>query len=161
MDPLSDLLRVVRLDGAFFYAVEAAEPWSVESAAAKELKPRILPAAEHLISYHILTQGRCYARLIGEEPVELLPCDVIVFPHGDANVMSSGRRLRGPGSTPAPPTAIPTPSCWATGDHRPHHSSADSSAAIAVRSTPCSRHSRDCCTCAACRTPGSTASPAN
>ena len=23
MDPLSDLLRVVRLDGAFFYAVEA------------------------------------------------------------------------------------------------------------------------------------------
>jgi cupin len=33
MDPLSDLLRVVRLDGAFFYAVEAAEPWGVEAAA--------------------------------------------------------------------------------------------------------------------------------
>jgi Cupin len=66
MDPLSDLLRVVRLDGAFFYAVEAAGPWCVESAAAQELKPRILPAAEHLISYHILIDGRCYARLIGE-----------------------------------------------------------------------------------------------
>jgi AraC-like DNA-binding protein len=38
MDPLSDFLRVVRLDGAFFYAVEAAEPWSVESAAARELQ---------------------------------------------------------------------------------------------------------------------------
>jgi hypothetical protein len=50
MDPLSDLLRVVRLDGAFFYAVEAAEPWSVETVAAHELTPRILPAAEHLIS---------------------------------------------------------------------------------------------------------------
>jgi AraC-like DNA-binding protein len=99
MDPLSDLLRVVRLDGAFFYAVEAAEPWIVESAPANELKPQILPASEHLISYHILTGGHCFVRLIGEQPVELLPGDVIVFPHGDPNVMSSGRDLRAPGVT--------------------------------------------------------------
>ena len=37
MDPLSDLLRVVRLDGAYFYSVEAVEPWSVEVVAAREL----------------------------------------------------------------------------------------------------------------------------
>ncbi len=94
MDPLSDLLRVVRLDGAFFYPVEAAGEWSVEVAAAKELSPRIMPAAEHLISYHILTEGRCYGGLVGEEQVELVPDDVIVFPHGDAYVMSSGRGVR-------------------------------------------------------------------
>lgn len=94
MDPLSDLLRVVRLDGAFFFAVEAAEPWSVEALAARELSPRIMPAAEHLISYHILTEGRCYGGLIGEDQVELVPGDVIVFPHGDAHVMSSGRGVR-------------------------------------------------------------------
>jgi AraC-like DNA-binding protein len=69
----------------------------VESAPAQELKSRILPTAEHLISYHILTAGHCYARLIGEEPVELLPGDVLVFPHGDANVMSSGLSIRSPG----------------------------------------------------------------
>ena len=94
MDPLSDLLRVVRLDGAYFYAVEAAGPWSVETVAARELSPRIMPAAEHLISYHILTDGRCYGGVIGEEQVELAPGDVIVFPHGDAHVMSSGRDVR-------------------------------------------------------------------
>jgi AraC-like DNA-binding protein len=94
MDPLSDLLRVVRLDGAFFFRVEAAEPWRVETVAAKELSPRIMPAAEHLISYHILTEGRCYGGLVGEEPVELVSGDVIVFPHGDAHVMSSGRGVR-------------------------------------------------------------------
>ena len=94
MDPLSDLLRVVRLEGAYFFAVEASEPWSVETMAAKELSPRIMPAAEHLISYHILTEGRCYAGVLGEEQVELLPGDVIVFPHGDAHVMSSGRGVR-------------------------------------------------------------------
>jgi hypothetical protein len=50
-----------------------------------------MPASEHLISYHILTEGRCYGGLIGEEQVELAPGDVLVFPHGDAHVMSSGR----------------------------------------------------------------------
>jgi AraC-like DNA-binding protein len=107
MDPLSDLLRVVRLDGAFFYAVEAAEPWIVESAHAKELRPQILPASEHLIAYHILTGGHCFVRLIGEAPVEMLPGDVIVFPHGDPNVMSSGRDLRAPGVTTSFPDRYP------------------------------------------------------
>lgn len=89
MDPLSDLLRVVRLDGAFFYPVEAAGTWNIEIAAAEELTPRILPGAEHLISYHILTEGRCYGGLVGEEPVELVPGDVILFPQGDSYVMSN------------------------------------------------------------------------
>ena len=107
MDPLSDLLRVVRLDGAFFYAVEAAEPWIVESAPAKELRPQILPASEHLISYHILTGGHCFVRLIDEAPIEMLPGDVIVFPHGDPNVMSSGRDLRALGVTTSFPDRYP------------------------------------------------------
>jgi AraC-like DNA-binding protein len=93
-DPLSDLLRVVRLDGAFFYAVEASEPWSVEAAAAKELTPRILPGAEHLISYHILTAGRCWGGLIGGPPVALRPGDAILFPHGDPHMMSSAPGVR-------------------------------------------------------------------
>jgi AraC-like DNA-binding protein len=94
VDPLSDLLRVVRLDAAFFYGVEGSGSWSIDTVAAEELSPRIMPAAEHLIPYHILTQGRCYAGLIGEEQVELAPGDVIVFPHGDAHIMSSGRGIR-------------------------------------------------------------------
>jgi len=104
-DPLSDLLRVVRLDGAFFYAAEAtAEPWGVESVSAKELTPRILPGAEHLIAYHVLTKGRCYGALLGGEQVELVAGDVIVFPHGDAHLMSSepGVRLFPDAKTGAP-----------------------------------------------------------
>jgi AraC-like DNA-binding protein len=108
MDPLSDVLRVVRLDGAFFYAVEAAEPWSVEAVAAKDLSPRILPAAEHLISYHILIQGQCYGGVVGEEQVEMLPGDVIVFPHGDPHVMASGRGVRiGPDVHSSAPARYP------------------------------------------------------
>ena len=103
-DPLSDVLRAVRLDGAFFYAVEASEPWSVKAVADKELTPRVLPGAEHLISYHILTAGHCYGGLAGEKPVGLEPGDVIVFPHGDAHVMSSDPKLA---SVPAVPGRYP------------------------------------------------------
>ena len=110
MDPLSDLLRVVRLDGAYFYAVEAAGPWRVETVAARELSPRIMPGAEHLISYHILTEGRCFGGLVGEEPVELGPGDVIVFPHGDAHVMSSETGITdGPEVLRSPAGRYPVP----------------------------------------------------
>jgi AraC-like DNA-binding protein len=84
--------------------VEASEPWSVEAVAAKDLTPRVLPGAEHLISYHILTAGRCWGRLVGGQPVALAPGDVIVFPHGDAHVMSSDPKLR---SVPATPGRFP------------------------------------------------------
>jgi len=94
MDALSNLLRIVRLDGAFFYTVEGADPWSVQALPARELSPRIMPHTEHLISYHILTEGRCFGGPIGEEQVELEAGDVIVFPHGDAHIMSSSRGLR-------------------------------------------------------------------
>lgn len=43
MDPLSDLLRVVRLDAAHFYSVEASHPWSAEAVAATRLVPRVMP----------------------------------------------------------------------------------------------------------------------
>ena len=108
MDPLSDLLRVVRLDGAYFYTLQAPEQWSVEAVAAKELSPRVMPSSEHLIPYHILVEGRCYGGLVGEEQAELVGGDVIVFPHGDAHTMSSGLGIHaGLNVQCAPPPRFP------------------------------------------------------
>jgi AraC-like DNA-binding protein len=89
MDPLSDVLRAVRLSGAYFFMVEARHPWTASATAAAELAPRILPAAEHLISYHILISGSCWGGLGNDEHVLLQAGDAIVFPHGDPHVMSS------------------------------------------------------------------------
>ena len=96
MDTLSDLLRIVRLDGAFFYPVEGAPPWSVEALPSRELMPRVLPGSEHLIPYHFLTEGSCWASTLDGDGVEMLPGDVVLFPHGDAHVMSSGPGVRVP-----------------------------------------------------------------
>jgi AraC-like DNA-binding protein len=94
VDPLSDVLSAIRLNGAFFYLVNAVAPWSVSAPAARDLAPRILPESEHLISYHVVTGGSCWGGPIGEPQVCLRAGDVIVFPHGDPHVMTSQRDRR-------------------------------------------------------------------
>lgn len=96
MDPLSDVLRAVRLNGAYFYQVEAATPWAVSAPRAPDLTPRVLPESEHLISYHILTSGACWASVDGETPVLMQAGDAVVFPQGDSHTLSStNQRTRG------------------------------------------------------------------
>jgi AraC-like DNA-binding protein len=89
VDPLSDVLRAVRLNAAYFYMVEARQPWSVLTVEATRLVPRLYPTSEHVISYHILTSGSCWGGVAGDEQVLMQPGDAIVFPHGDANLLSS------------------------------------------------------------------------
>ena len=83
MDPVSDALRAVRLTGAYFYLVA--------SVPARELLPRVLPEIEHLIAYHILVEGELWGGLEGEPRIRMQPGDVMLFPHGDAHVMSSAK----------------------------------------------------------------------
>lgn len=92
MDPLSDVLRAVRLSGAHFFHATASGPWGIEAAAARELSPRILPGSEHLISYHVVLEGSCWGGLRGQPLVPLNAGDVILFPQGDAHVMSGTPR---------------------------------------------------------------------
>ena len=109
MDPLSDVLRAVRLNGAHFYMVEAAHPWSILTVEAAKLVPRIHSASEHLISYHILTSGSCWGGIAGDEQILMQPGDAIVFSHGDANLMSSERsRVVDAATIAATPSRYPT-----------------------------------------------------
>jgi AraC-like DNA-binding protein len=99
VDPVSEMLRTVRLTGAFFYMGEGGGAWSVGTVAARELTPRILPDAAHLISFHVLLDGECWAGGDGLEPVHMRPGDVVVLPHGDVHVMASDERaISRPGS---------------------------------------------------------------
>ena len=95
MDALSDVLRAVRLTGAVFFDVHASEPWVAETPAGGSIVGGIFPDAEHLIPYHVVTQGTCWGWVLDEPPVHLSAGDIIVFPHGDAHVMSSAPGMRG------------------------------------------------------------------
>jgi AraC-like DNA-binding protein len=93
-DALSDLLRTVRLTGATFFSVVANEPWVAEQPSREMVLPKILPGAGHLISYHVVTEGRCYAYLIDGEPIAVEAGEVVVFTKGDPHVMASRPGMR-------------------------------------------------------------------
>jgi AraC-like DNA-binding protein len=88
-DPLSEVLRTVKLTGALFFLVDATSPWGVEVPDATVFGPIILPRAQHVISYHIVLQGSGYASLPGISPARFGAGDIIVFPHGDPYAMVS------------------------------------------------------------------------
>jgi AraC-like DNA-binding protein len=95
MDALSDVLRAVSLTGAVYFDVTAAGPWAVQAPPGHAIVGQIFPGAEHLISYHVVTHGSRWAALLGEAPLPLVRGDIVVFPHGDAHVMSSAPGMRG------------------------------------------------------------------
>ena len=94
MDTLSEVLRAVRLTGAIFFRVDAASPFVAEAPASARIAPLIMPGAEHVIEYHVVTRGSCFGGLVGEPAVELHEGDVIVFPQGDSHVISSAPGMR-------------------------------------------------------------------
>jgi AraC-like DNA-binding protein len=92
-DILSDVLRTVRLRGALFYDVSGGQSWAAEAPPSKEVAASVMPGAEHVMEYHVVIRGCCWAAIIGESPVRLETGDVVVFAHGDAHVISSAPEL--------------------------------------------------------------------
>lgn len=102
-DALSDLLRTVRLTGATFFEIAASGVWAVQSPDRRHILPKILPGADHLIAYHVVTAGQCYGTIGGGEPVLLAAGQAIVFTNAAAHVMSSSPGLSG---TPTPADVV-------------------------------------------------------
>lgn len=93
-DTLSDLLRAVRFRGALFYYIHGAPPWVAEAPSSREIIPAIMPGVEHMIEFHGVVRGSCWAAMVGESPVRLESGDLVLFPQGDAHVVSSAPGMR-------------------------------------------------------------------
>src|SRR5688500_2317285 len=65
-DVLSDVLRTVRLTGSMLFLVDATVPWRSHAPDARAFAPQVMPHAQHLVSYHIVVSGHCWAGLSGE-----------------------------------------------------------------------------------------------
>ncbi|MEW5757723.1 MAG: AraC family transcriptional regulator [Pseudomonadota bacterium] len=99
-DPLSDLLRSIRVRGAVFYYVICRGQWSAEAPAAEEIAEAVLPGCEHVMEYHMIAKGSGWAAVSGRPPVKLATGDIVMFPQGDRHVISSA-----PGIEPIRQTA--------------------------------------------------------
>jgi AraC-like DNA-binding protein len=93
-DILSDVLRGVRLRGAVYFYVSLGQRWATAAPAASELAAAVLPGSEHVMEYHVVTRGAGWAAITGQSPVRLAAGDIVMFPHGDAHVLSSAPGLR-------------------------------------------------------------------
>jgi AraC-like DNA-binding protein len=93
-DVLSEVLQAVRLRGAVFFDVDARSPWVAEAPPAEQLLSRVMPGSQHLIPYHVVTEGSCWGGLTDETHTKVEKGSVVVFPHGDAHVMGSRPGMR-------------------------------------------------------------------
>ena len=93
-DVLSDVLRAVRLSGAVYFDFELSSPWVAEAPPSREIASVVMPGAQRVIEYHLIARGGCWASAVGQSPIRLEQGDLIVFPQGDAHVLSSAPGMR-------------------------------------------------------------------
>ena len=93
-DTLSDVLRSVRLRSAVYYFVSCRGEWVAEAPPSSEIAAAVMPGAERVIEYHVVTEGECWAAVVGQQPIKLKRGDIIMLPQGDAHVMSSAPGMR-------------------------------------------------------------------
>jgi AraC-like DNA-binding protein len=101
MDVLSDVLLAVRLAGAVFFDIEARSPFAAESPPVQAISERVMAGAGHVITFHTVVEGSCWAELLGfpGAPFYVRAGEIVVYPRGDPNVLSSAPGMRG---TPDP-----------------------------------------------------------
>jgi AraC-like DNA-binding protein len=92
MDVLSEVLKAVKLDGALFYNAEFSAPWCAHSVDAHTVTSHLSPNCRHVIVFHLLTEGRGYANLEGDDDrqLRLTAGDVLIIPHGNPHILGNG-----------------------------------------------------------------------
>jgi AraC-like DNA-binding protein len=93
IDALSEALSTVRLTGAIFFNAEFTAPWGFaapDPARARRIMPLLAPGAEHVVVYHLLTEGRAVARTAGLDDLPLAAGDIVIAPHGAYHTVSNG-----------------------------------------------------------------------
>ena len=93
-DVLSDVLRAVRLTGAVYFDLELSSPWVAEAPPSREIAGTVMPGAQRVIEYHLIARGTGWGHAVGQEPIRLGEGDLIVFPQGDAHILSSEPGMR-------------------------------------------------------------------
>lgn len=82
MDPLADVLDLSRARGVLMASVRAHAPWGLE-----------LPQSTGA-SFHALTSGTAWLRAEGQEPLQLMPGDLLLLPSGVSHRLSSESQTR-------------------------------------------------------------------
>lgn len=78
VDPLGEALHFLRLNGVFYSRCEFTAPWGLA-----------LPAMPGCLMFHIVTAGRCWLEVEGNDNRLLQPGDLALVPHGEGHRLAS------------------------------------------------------------------------
>lgn len=100
MDAFSEILSGVKLNGAMFFSAEFSAPWGFSTTPTNTpsnvVAAAFAPGAEHMVLYHLVIEGGALVELLDGQTMQLKAGDVVIFPHGDAHHMSSGKEATRP-----------------------------------------------------------------
>lgn len=94
-DPLGEVLHFLRMSTSHYSRCEFSAPWGLA-----------LPAFEGTMMFHVVTSGRCWLEVDGDEDVLLQPGDLALLPHGEGHRLASEPGVAGPGLFDLPLEAV-------------------------------------------------------
>ncbi len=97
MDVLSDVLQLIRLNGAALFRATFTAPWAIVSSGPDEVLRRFPSSVHRVIVFHVVAQGSCWLRCPSGSPQCLAAGEAIVLPRCDVRVLADD-----PGRTPVP-----------------------------------------------------------
>ena len=92
-DPLSEVLRSVRLTGGIFLDARFTAPWCVHTKMVADDCGALLVKSPFLIAYHFVIEGKLLLSIEGEPTVEVRAGEVVLLPRNDAHTLASASGL--------------------------------------------------------------------
>lgn len=89
MDPLTEVLRSVRLSGGVFLDSQFSAPWCVLARLTRDDCKFAFDAPTQLIAYHVVISGRLFLTVEGEAPVAVDAGEIVLLPRNDPHVLAS------------------------------------------------------------------------
>ena len=94
IDPLSEVLRSIRLTGGIFLEANFTAPWSVQTRLAVDDYAPFQVKPPLLIAYHFVIEGKALLSIEGGSTVEARAGEVVLLPRNDVHILASSTGLK-------------------------------------------------------------------
>ena len=89
MDPYSEILSGLKLQGAIFFRAEFSAPWFINAPPSPQLAAALGIENAHVVNFHLLTEGEANVEMPTGSTLNLTAGEIVIFPHGDPHFLMS------------------------------------------------------------------------
>lgn len=89
MDPLAEVLRSVRLNGAVFLTADFTAPWGLSVSITGDDCARMIGRPAQVIGYHFVIEGEMVVTVAGVPDVDVRAGEIVLFPQNDTHVLAN------------------------------------------------------------------------